>query len=340
MEYSGEKSWVNLTLSTLGRTASLPDRYDFQHQHGSPYNRYIFDEPDFNRHFFDHQRSPVLVPPKFRGTPLDVLPYLHGPYGIDLTNRGLLAVSEFTDHKVSLWDLRSSKKVSSFGTCGSAMGQFLFPSGIAVTPRDNILVVDCYNDRIQEMTLDGQCISCVGEPGHDILQFDKPRGIAFDSTGLVFVADRYNHRVQVLNPDLTFSHSFGSFGVKPGRFNTPYDMSFDSRGCVYVTDCGNNRIQKFTREGRFVSVFGTVGKGKGELNGPAGIAVEDDTGIIYVTEYLNGRISMYTLQGNFVDVIQQKKLKDPYGVKCNSQTGHLMITDFSRNRLIILERKG
>ena len=126
--------------------------------------------------------------------------------------------------------------------------------------------------------------------------------------------------------------------MKHGEFNTPYDVSFDDQGLVYVTDCGNNRIQKFTREGRFVSMFGVAGKKQGELNGPAGISVEDD--VVYVTEYVSGRVSLFTSQGYFIDTKMQKKLKDPYGVKCNSNSGHLLFTDFSHNRLVILERKG
>lgn len=281
--------------------------------------------------------TPLLVPPKYRGTPVDIIKEFDAPYGLAMTRHGLLVVSEFCGHRISLWDLNKSKRVGSIGCAGKGLGQFQYPAGVVITPRDTILVVDCYNDRIQEFTDDGAFLSCVGKLGGGPLQFDKPRGITFHSTGLVYVADRYNHRVQVLNPDFSFSHCIGNFGHKMGEFNTPYDIAFDNNGLLYVTDCGNGRVQKFTPEGRFLSSFGREGKKPAELSGPTGITFEDN--VLFVTEYMNSRISMFTIDGQFFDVKLQKKLKDPYGI-VYSPSGHLICSDFSNDRLVVLEKKN
>lgn len=281
---------------------------------------------------------PLLVPPKYRGTPVDIIKEFNAPYGLTFTRRGLLVITEFCDHRISLWDLNINRRVGSIGCEGTGEGQFRCPSGVVTTPRDTILVVDCYNDRIQEFTDDGEFVASVGKLGGGPLQFDKPRGITFHSTGLVYVADRYNHRVQALNPDLSFSHCIGNFGTKMGEFNTPYDIAVDYDGILYITDCGNSRIQRFTPEGRLVSSFGKDGKKPGELSGPTGITIQDN--VVYVTEFLNGRISMFTLEGQFIDSKLHKKLKDPYGVVCDPSTGHLICSDLSNDRLVVLERKS
>ncbi len=323
--------WLNVSVAD-NKGGSLPSMYRTR----SEYIPGLVNN-GMRRSYYD-QTAPMLVPPKFRGTPLDILTELKGPYDIDFMSNGLMVISEFCGHSISIWDLSIGKRINRFGGPGTLRGQFCYPAGVAITPRDTIMVADCYNDRVQELTIDGQVVSFAGEHGSGPLQFNKPRGITFDTTGLVYVADRYNHRIQVLNPDLSYSHSFGGYGAKPGQFNTPYDIAFDDQGLVYVTDCGNNRIQIFTCEGHFTSQFGVEGKKHGELNGPTGISVDD--GIVYIAEYLNSRVSMYSTQGYFIDVKMHKKVKDPYGIMCNSNYGHLVITDFSHNRVVILERKG
>ena len=243
---------------------------------------------------------PVSISPKMRGNPVKIITGLNKPWGIDVTDDGLLIVSERDGDCITVLD-REGKKLNSFGSKGSGRGQFNYPSGIAVTPKGTILVGDSNNHRIQELTMKGECVACVGSYGNGPLQFICPRGIAINkTTGHIFVADEYNHQIQVLNPDLTFSYIIGSRGSGQGQFNQPRDVAFDSKGFVYVADTYNNRIQKFTPEGRFVDMFGTEGSKPGQLTLPSGITV-DDNDLLYITESRNNhRVSIFTTQGEFI----------------------------------------
>ena len=182
---------------------------------------------------------------------------------------------------------------------GNGRGQFEYPQCVAVTSKGTVLVSDSGNHRIQELTMEGVCISCVGGThGNDPLQFDYPRGIAMNkTTGQVLVVDVFNHRVQVLNPDLTFSHMFGSNGSEQRQFNFPLDVAIDSQGFVYVADCNNHRVQKLTHAGKFVSSFGTKGSEPGQLYHLSGVTV-DDNDLLYVN---NGFVSVYSTSGQYIN---------------------------------------
>ena len=224
---------------------------------------------------------PVSVPPKMRSTPVKTIGTgLNGPKGVAVTDDGLVIVSE-GGSSITILD-SEGRKIRSIGTQGGGRGQLQRPQGVAITSKGTILVADWNNHRIQEFTMEGDCVSCVGTKGTGPLQFNRPCGITINkTTGQVFVADEDNHRVQVLHPNLTFSHMFGSKGSGQGQFGQPQDVAIDSQGYLYVTDFYNHRVQQFTPEGQPVSSFGTEESEPGQLNCPTGITL-DDNDLVYV----------------------------------------------------------
>ena len=281
---------------------------------------------------------PVSISPKMRGNPVKSITGLNTPWGIDVTDDGLMIVSEYSGHCITVLD-REGKKINSFGSEGSGRGQFNLPCGIAVTSNGAILVGDSGNHRIQELTMEGECIACIGERGNGPLQFLYPKGITINkTTGQVFVADDKNHRIQVLNPDLTFSHTFGSKGSGQGQFNKPYDVTLDSKGFVYVADTFNCRIQKFTPEGWFVDMFGTQESNPGQLNYPTGITV-DDNDLLYVADCDNNGVSIVTMDGEFIHCFGKKgnkegQFKYPRELSFDS-FGYLYICDQNNDRVVV-----
>ena len=279
---------------------------------------------------------PVSISPMTRGNPVKSITTVNQPWGIDVTDDGLMIVSEESGHCVTVLD-REGKKINSFGSKGSGRGQFNCPSGVAVTPNGTILVGDSNNHRIQELTIKGDCIASVGNKGNLHLQFDHPRGITINkTTGQVFVADDVNHRIQVFNPDLTFSYAFGSKGSRQGQFIGPRDVTY-SKGFLYVADTFNHRIQKFTPEGRFVNMFGTRGSKPGQLTLPSGITV-DDNDILYITESTNDRISIFTTSSEFIHCFgeygnEEGQFNEPR--ELSFKYGYLYVCDWNNNRVVV-----
>ena len=256
------------------------------------------------------------------------------PWGVAVNNSGEVVVSEYYGHCISVYS-RKGKKIRSFGSKGSSTEQFQFPHGVAITPDNNILVVDD-NSRIQMFTMEGCLVKSAGRKGQEPLQFNQPFGIAVHPSGRVFVADTSNHHVQVLNPDLSYSHMFGSKGSAPGKFNYPYNVAIDNSGVVYVTDYRNHRVQLFSADGQFILSFGSEGSQHGQLKYPLGICV-DATNTVYVTDS-NHRVSVYTNSGEFIKCFGTQGSGEgefiyPSGITVDNTTETLYVCNTTNDRV-------
>jgi DNA-binding beta-propeller fold protein YncE len=101
---------------------------------------------------------------------------------------------------------------SNFSPGFAADGQFDFPDGVAIDPKDNVFVADTHNHRIQEFTNTGTFIREWGDRGTGNGQFNGPVGVSIDSNGNVFVADTYNHRIQKFTNTGKFIREWGDRG--------------------------------------------------------------------------------------------------------------------------------
>ena len=241
----------------------------------------------------------AVIAMKNLSTPIGTIGGLKSPWGVAVNQRGEIIVTEYSGHCISIFS-SSGEKIRTFGSVGSARGQFREPCGVAVDGDGNILVVEGDNDRIQKFTRDGKFVTAVGQRGNRYLEFTNPAGVAINHRNRkVYICDYGNHHVRILNADLTLSSSFGSRGSGDGQFQYPWNVAFDSNDNVYVGDSGNHCIQVFTAEGKFLRKFGKKGSGDGELIEPTGVSIDSDD-IVYVTEYYNHRVSMFTSEGQFL----------------------------------------
>ena len=269
--------------------------------------------------------------------PANIIGDLKKPWGIAVREGGQMVVAEHGSHCVSVVSGNEEKK--SFGTFGSAPGQFNSPEGVAIDAGGNILVADFSNDRVQQLSSTGKHLRTVGACGNGPLQFKGLVGIAVNpQTHKVYVADWSNHRIQVLNSDLTYSSSFGRKGSNNGEFNQPYDLSTDSDGNVYVADCYNHRIQVFTANGVYLKQFGKEGEGEGELQQPVSVAI-DSHNVVYVGELGNNRVSIFSTDGEFIMSFGREgegpvQFKGPYGLAVDNK-GTLYVCDTGNHRIQI-----
>ena len=174
--------------------------------------------------------------------------------------------------------------LASWGSSGSAPGQFNTPFGIAV---DNgyVYVADQHNERVQKFTTGGTFVA--QWPTGPI---DDPTGIAVGPTGVVYVSLHHTHLVRMYSTTGILLGTIGSPGSAPGQFLYPVGIATDVFGNVYVADSGNNRVEKFTAGGALLMAWGG-------LNNPYGIAV-NGAGTVYVSDRNDSQIHLFSSSGS------------------------------------------
>lgn len=222
-----------------------------------------------------------------------------------------------------------------FGSTGSAPGQFAYPRCIAVDPRNEFVYVIDKTARVQRFGLDGEPQLQWQMPE---MENGKPTGVSVSPDGRVFVADTHYYRIVAYAPDGREVLRFGSYGEGPGQFIYPTDITFGPGGRLYVAEYGgHDRIQVFTAEGDYLFEFGSFGDGEGQLSRPQAIAFNADLTELYIADACNHRIVVTDPEGRWLrhfgaPGIEPGQLHYPYGLTVLGD-GSLMVAEFGNNRL-------
>uniref|UniRef100_A0A1X7SGN6 SMP-30/Gluconolactonase/LRE-like region domain-containing protein n=1 Tax=Amphimedon queenslandica TaxID=400682 RepID=A0A1X7SGN6_AMPQE len=164
----------------------------------------------------------------------------NAPSGIAISPiTGQVYIADEDNHRIQVLnpDLTFSH---SFGSQGSANGQFQSPYDIAIDSQGLVYVADQDNDRIQKFSPDGKFVGQFGTEGFGPGQLDGPVSIAIDTaaTGLVYVSEDGNNRISVFTSDGVFVSSFGDDLDSAS-------LTFDKDGFLYVCDYSNDKIHKY-----------------------------------------------------------------------------------------------
>lgn len=197
-------------------------------------------------------------------------------------------------------DATEPQYVAEFGSYGTDLGQFVYPTDVALQfgadgAPERIYVSEYGgNDRVTCFDADFHPLFAFGHHGtveDEGIAFNRPQAIELDpARGELVVADACNHRLGrfTLEGEL-IAWIGGEPGDSLGAFTYPYGLELLDDGTVLVAEFGNNRVQRIDLEtGRSLGSWGRAGRGDGELATPWAIAVIDKTG--YVLDSGNNRI--------------------------------------------------
>lgn len=206
------------------------------------------------------------------------------PTGMMVDSKGELWVADTHYHRVLHYSPEGSL-LSEFGSEGKGPGQFLYPTGIAISADGRIFVSEYGgNDRIQVFAPDGNALRAWGSYGSEPGQFERPQGIAIAGERL-YVADAANHRIQVFSLE-------GGFLFSWGDLKYPYSVAPDGQGNLLVAEYGRHRVTKFAPDGRPLAHAGGPGSGPSELNTPwSAVPISGDR--IAVVDSGNHRVQLW-----------------------------------------------
>ena len=230
------------------------------------------------------------------------------------------------------------KPVLCIGKGGSGEGMFKRPYGVAVNDRDEVVVADCHNHRVQVFDSNGTFLRSFGHKGENAGELIYPVGIAIDKDRNIFVAENENNRIQIFSWEGRHLRSFGGQGSLDSQLLHPRGLSLDSTGNVIVADAGNKLIKIFTPDGRFVMKIG----GQGSLSNPVHCVQCGEYFI--VSDSTEHCIKVFNREGHF----QYKFGKEGEGdaefsfprFLSVTQSKHLLVCDDYNNRIQVFELDG
>ena len=230
------------------------------------------------------------------------------------------------------------KPVLSFGKEGSGEGMLNSPMGMAVTAKNEVVVADNQNHRVQVFDSNGTFLRSFGHKGENAGEFNLPFAIATDKDRNIFVADTCNNRVQIFSGEGSHLGSFGGQGSLDSQLSNPWGLSLDSTGNVIVAESGNKLIKIFTPDGKFVMKIG----GQGSLNGPVHCVQCGEYFI--VSDRDEHCIKVFNREGHFQYKFGKKGQGDGEfsypGYLLVNESQHLFVCDRSNHRVQVFELNG
>ena len=157
---------------------------------------------------------------------------------------GRVFVADVGAHQVVVLS-PSGQVLRRLGARGDALGQFNYPTNVAVDHRGRLYVSDSLNFRVQQFTADLEPIRQIGKQGDMPGYFAQPKGIAVDQEDHLYVVDSQFEAVQIFDDSGELLLNFGEPGQARGQFWLPTAVFIDPRNRIWVADSFNHRVQVF-----------------------------------------------------------------------------------------------
>jgi DNA-binding beta-propeller fold protein YncE len=131
------------------------------------------------------------------------------------------------------------------GRRGGALGEFNYPTQLAVDRNGRVYVSDTLNFRIQQFSPDLKPLRQIGSHGDLPGYFASPKGVATDSENHLYVIDAQFETVQIFDDRGQLLLDFGEEGTHPAEFWLPTGIFIDPADRIWVADSYNRRVQVF-----------------------------------------------------------------------------------------------
>lgn len=257
------------------------------------------------------------------------------PYGIGVDPRPAKSYIYFADtdrYTVDMYD-QNGNYIMEWGSQGSGVNKYLYPSRVAVRSDGQVYVNDTWNNQIVVVNVDpvAKTATEVGTfgafgtdvPGHTngTCKWKQPHGMAWwygpDGTASIdddrlYVTDTNNKEIDVYGSDPLAGgcqqlFTFGRAGDLPSQFKGDLrglaidddDAASPTGASVYVVDAAGNKVRKFDTNGNFMMAFGIPDPQSASNPGP-GVFTDggrevtvDQQGRVWVGDMPNFRFQVF-----------------------------------------------
>jgi sugar lactone lactonase YvrE len=162
---------------------------------------------------------------------------------IDLPGHRFFVIDSAAHQLFALaWD---GHLIARVGQRGGALGQFNYPTAVAVDHQGRVYVSDTLNFRVQQFSPSLVPLRQIGQKGDLPGYFSQPKGLAIDSEDHLYVVDSQFEAVQIFNSNGQLLLDFGEEGRDPGDFWLPSGIFVSPDDRIWVADSYNRRVQVF-----------------------------------------------------------------------------------------------
>lgn len=231
------------------------------------------------------------------------------PTGVAVDLAGNVYLTDYTHSRIRMVNpagvintIAGNGKPTFSGDNGPAKNAGMDPYDIAVDTQGNLYIADDINNRIREITPNGNIttVAGTGKPGYSgdgglatAAQLDGPTGVAVDANGNLYIADNFNSVIRRVTPSGLITTIAGNGGFYPSSGDggpaisaqiDPFRVAVDAQGNLYITDYINDRIRKLMPAPvapaalSIVSGNGQQGAAGTALTSPLVVKVTDHTG--------------------------------------------------------------
>ncbi len=165
---------------------------------------------------------------------------------IDPVSRHII-VADAKAHQIVVLDA-DGRFVARVGRRGTALGEFNYPTYVALDSRRRLYVSDSLNFRVQLLVPDGdsyRALRAIGRQGDLVGYFAEPKGIAVDTEDHLYVIDAQFEIIEIFDDQGRVLMKFGEEGHGPGQFWLPTCLFIDGKNRIWVADSYNRRVQVF-----------------------------------------------------------------------------------------------
>jgi len=247
-----------------------------------------------------------------------------------------------------------------WGRRGISDGRLMKPRAMAVSPTDDLYVVDMLGriqvfdpnskelrDQSGDSLPEGKLLRGWRTP---FIKQGKPVGLGWSNDNMLLVADTHYYRVLFYLPDGTLNENLligGEHGDEPGQFHFVTDVVQDQRGHFFVGQYGQlDQIQEFDSDCQFVRRWGSQGSKLGEFSRPQALLL-DDEGLLWVADACNHRVQVFEVTGAEPKLVHHfgkhgqgpGQLQYPYGFDFDAD-GTLLVAEYGNHRIQRFSRTG
>ena len=211
---------------------------------------------------------------------------MNEPTGICIASFYKVFVTFSQGNCIKMYQL-GGKLVKSVGRDGDEKGEFMYPSGVDVSDRnDNVYVCDNGNNRVQIFTGYLKFHSMLG-----VGVFYNPCDVKV-TRDRVFVLDASDRCIFIFSSDHKLIKRLITCGTG-GQILNPVCFDIDREYNMIICDRKEPCVYVFSKDGEQIHKIGKRGEGLGEFYFPYGVALDNTGRIIVVDEKDNVRLQMF-----------------------------------------------